>query len=81
MENVLVSKSDDGEISIFDGRDKFAASFRNGEWIGRRIFQALELEEFAIIEDESEIERVLVEARAALNRPFVEASDQAAKSA
>lgn len=70
MDNVLVRRSDNDEISIFDGRDKFAASFRGGRWVNRRIFQALELEEFTIIEDDNEVARILTEARTALKQPF-----------
>ncbi len=81
MEDVLVCKSDDGEISIFDGRDKFAASFRDGQWIGRRIFQALELEEFTIIQDENEVSQILKQAREALNQPLEMQADNQAKSA
>lgn len=81
MEDVLVCKSDDGEISIFDERDKFAASFRDGQWIGRRIFQALELEEFTIIQDENEVSQILKQAREALNQPLEMQADNQAKSA
>lgn len=81
MENVLVSKSDNGEISIFDERAKFAASFRDGQWIARRVFQALELEEFTIIEDEAEIERILAEARNALGLPLEGTTEKQVRSA
>lgn len=81
MESVLVRKSDEGEISIFDGRDKFAASFRDGKWIGRRIFQAVELEEFTIIEDDNEVIRILEQARAALGCPLKELPDDRARRA
>ncbi len=63
-------RSDDGDISIFDERDNFIASFKRGQWIDDLVFQTYELEEFTIIEDEVEIFRVLAEARKALGKPL-----------
>ena len=76
--NVLLQKSDDGKICLFDRRDKFHASFKDGSWVNDVLFQSYELEEFNLINDENEIERVLAEARAALKRPLDEASAKSA---
>lgn len=79
--NVLLQISDDGKICLFDRRDNFHASFEDGRWVNDVLFQSYELEEFNLINDEKEIEKVLAEARAALNRPLEEVSDPAAKTA
>jgi hypothetical protein len=79
--SVLVRRSDSADIEIYDQRDNFIASRKSGEWHGKLLFNDFELEEFTLIENDAEIESILTEARAALNRPFVVASDQAAKSA
>jgi hypothetical protein len=65
---VLIRRSDRGEISIYDRRDDFLASFKNGKWVDTDIFSSYELEEFIILEDESEIASVLNEARTALDK-------------
>lgn len=69
-DKVLLQRSDRGEIGLYDSRDKFHASFKNGQWINTLVFQDHELEEFTLIRDDSEIDRVLAEARAVLNRPL-----------
>lgn len=71
--NVLLQKSDQGEVSLYDRRDKFIASFKNGKWTKALLFDNYELEEFSLIEDEQEIEAVLSEARAALGCPLEQA--------
>lgn len=81
MKNVLVRRSNRDEVSIFDGRDDFMASFRNGHWVDNAIFQESELEDFTIIRDDNEILRLLTEARAALNQPLELQADNQAKSA
>lgn len=70
MKNVLVQKSDRGEISLFDARDDFMASYKDGNWTGDSIFQIIELENFTIIEDDKEIIQILDEARSSLGKPF-----------
>lgn len=67
---VLMQKSDQGEVSLYDRRDKFIASYKNGKWTKALLFDSYELEEFSLIEDEQEIEAVLSEARAALGCPL-----------
>lgn len=71
--DVLLQKSDQGEVSLYDRRDKFIASFKNGKWTKALLFDNYELEEFSLIEDEKEIEAVLSEARAALGCPLEQA--------
>ncbi len=81
VNSVLVRRSDDAEIELFDERDSFIASFKNGKWVKALVFSDYELEDFDLIEDEREIERVLAEARAALGCPLKELSDDMTKSA
>lgn len=71
LDSVLVRRSINSEIEVYDERDKFIASRRRGEWYNKLIFNNYELEEFTIVEDEDEIARVLSEARAALNKPLM----------
>ncbi|HEY9711827.1 MAG TPA: hypothetical protein V6C72_00055 [Chroococcales cyanobacterium] len=63
---VVLKKSADGEIYLYDSRDKFLAGYKNGGWQKGLQFQDREMDDFRLIEDESEIERALEEARAAL---------------
>ena len=70
MITVLIRRSDSGEISVYDRRDKFMASFKNGTWVADSVFSPYELEEFTILEEESEIASVLLEARTALDKPL-----------
>jgi len=79
--NVLLQMSDAGDICLFDQRDDFHASFKNGNWVNDLLFQSYELEEFNLINDQKEIDRVLAEARTALNRPLEGEPDGQAKSA
>lgn len=81
LDPVFLRRSDKGEICLYDKRDKFMACLKAGSWLNDLVFQDHELDEFAIIEDENEIERVLAEARAALGCPLKDASDNRAKSA
>lgn len=81
VQSVLVRRSDNAEIELFDERDKFIASFKNGKWVNALVFSDYELEEFTIVEDEGEIGRILAEARTALNSPYKAVSDNRAKSA
>ncbi|MBA3992557.1 MAG: hypothetical protein C0469_03450 [Cyanobacteria bacterium DS2.3.42] len=81
MKDVLMQRSEKGEIAIYDRRDKFLASFKNGQWIGDDVFNFYELEEFTVLYDDNEIVQVLAEARAALNQPLVMQADNQAKSA
>jgi hypothetical protein len=80
MDDVLIRVSDEGEVSVFDGRDAFMASFRGGKWVDDLLFNSYELEEFTILEDESEIARVLEEARNVLNCPLVNVPGKQMKS-
>lgn len=73
IDPVLMRRSDSGEISLYDKRDKFMASFKNGEWFNDLLFSDYELEEFNIIENEDEIWRVIDEARAVLRMPLKQA--------
>lgn len=72
MEDVLIRVSDEGNISVFDPRDTFMASFRDGKWVNDLLFNAYELEEFTIVEDSNEILHILEQARAALTQPLKE---------
>lgn len=78
---VILQRSENGQIHVFDRRDDFIASFKDGKWVGDLLFNSYELEEFDLIEDEAEIEHVLAMARAALNQPMKQSSDDKAKSA
>jgi len=69
-EFVMLRRSDDGRIALFDNRDKFQASYKDGKWVNDSIFQWHALDDFTIIEDDAEICRVLGEARTALNVPL-----------
>ncbi|MBP9094560.1 hypothetical protein KBI23_26310 [bacterium] len=71
---VLLQKSDIGEICLFDRRDKFHASFKDGKWVNDVLFDSYELEEFNLIDDLNEIESVLAEARTALACPLLDES-------
>ncbi|MCA9805678.1 MAG: hypothetical protein KC777_27090 [Cyanobacteria bacterium HKST-UBA02] len=79
--DVLLQKSDSGEICLYDRRDNFHASFKNGTWVNDLVFQSYELEEFNLISDQKEIETVLAEARTALNCPLGKNKSDKAKSA
>ncbi len=79
--NVLLQESEDGEVRLYDRRDNFHACFKKGQWFDTLVFDDYELEEFDLIDDEAEIERVLAMARAALNQPLKQLSDEKAKSA
>lgn len=79
--NVLLQKSDAGEVRLYDRRDSFHACFKSGRWFDTLVFVDFELEEFDLIEDEREIESALAEARAALGCPLKELSDDRTKSA
>lgn len=81
MKDVLVQRSEAGEIAIYDRRDKFLASFQNGQWIGDDVFNFYELEEFTVLYDDIEVLQLLTEARAALDQPLVMQEDNQAKSA
>lgn len=80
MKDVLIRGSDEGNISVFDARDTFMASFRDGKWVDDLLFSAYELEEFTIIEDSNQILQILEQARTSLNLPLKESSDNRAKS-
>ena len=71
LEYLHVGKADNGEVSVFDSRDKFAAGFVDGKWILDHMFSCYDLEErFYLVQDDQEALRFLSEARAALGRPF-----------
>jgi len=71
LEYLHVSKADNGEDSVFDSRDKFAAGFVDGKWIFDHMFSCYELEErFYLVQDDQEALRFLAEARTALGRPL-----------
>jgi hypothetical protein len=70
LDSVLLRRSDAGEVSLYDERDNFHASFKDGKWQFHCLFTDYELDDFTIIEDETEIARMLAEARAALNCDF-----------
>jgi len=79
--NVVLQKSDQGEIHLFDRRDDFIACLKGGTWVNDLVFQSYELEEFNLITDQKEIETVLAEARTALNCPLGKNKSDKAKSA
>lgn len=71
LEQISVCKSDDGRISVFDQRDNFMASFVDGRWVADQSFRWTDLEDnFYALDEESQIWRVLREAREALGHPF-----------
>lgn len=70
LDPVFLRRSDKGEICLYDKRDKFMACYKAGNWLNDLVFQDYELDDFIIIEDEIEIEKVLSEARAALGFPL-----------
>jgi hypothetical protein len=66
-ENILVERSQIGEISIYDRTDKFVASFKDGRWLDEAIFDFDYLEQnFTRITNEDEVLGLVAEARAAL---------------
>jgi len=71
---VMLRRADDGRISLFDNRDEFQASYKNGKWVNDSIFQWHSLDDFTIIDDDAEIIRVLHEARTVLDKPLKLAS-------
>lgn len=68
--NVLLQISDRGDIRLYDRRDSFSACFKKGQWFDHLVFNAYELEDFNLINDQNEIDQVLAEARAALGKPL-----------
>ncbi len=70
MKDVMIHRSDKGEIAIFDRRDDFIASCKGGKWAARNIFQLDEWEEFTQLQDDREITLILSEARKALDKPL-----------
>ncbi len=82
LDYLSVGKSDSGEISVYDSRDKFFAGFVQNAWIFEHMFSAYDCEErLILVQDDQEALRILAEARAALNRPLDSQSDQQVKSA
>lgn len=65
-DDVLLQRSNTGEIRLYDSRDEFCACFKNGQWFDHLIFDAYTLEEFDLIEDDNEIKDALSNARKAL---------------
>lgn len=65
LDRVLLRRLDRGEICVYDKKDKFIACFNGGSLLQDLVFNDYELDEFTIIENDSEIESVLAEARAA----------------
>ena len=51
LDSVMVRRSDNAEIEIYDQRDKFIASKRHGQWHNKLLFNDYELEEFTIVEE------------------------------
>jgi len=77
-----VCKADNGDTSVYDNRDKFAAGFVDGKWVLGHMFSFLDMEErLNLVQDDQEALKISAEARTALNRPLEEASDATAKSA
>jgi hypothetical protein len=70
--DVILQRSITGEIRLYDSRDKFHACLKNNQWHDHLLFNDYELEEFDLIEDDSEIAEVLSEARAALGNRTVD---------
>ena len=65
-DDVLLQRSNTGEIRLYDSRDEFCACFKNGQWFDHLIFDAYTLEKFDLIEDDNEIMDALSKARKAL---------------
>lgn len=73
LENLLVGKSSDGQMTVFDDRDNFLAAFTGTQWVFGRYFQDHDLEErFDLVQDDHEAIRILEDARAALSCPLKE---------
>lgn len=70
IDDVLVRMSEKGYIAVFDARDDFTASFKDGYWVDDLCFQCTELEEFTIVEAEQEVVKIQEEARSALGQPL-----------
>lgn len=68
VQNILVRRSDKGEISIFDEFDNFLASYKDGKWIADDVFQYSDFDSFTVVEDNLEIERIAQEAMATLGQ-------------
>jgi len=82
IEQVNASRSDDGRISLYDDRDGFMASFQNGKWVDDQVFRWTDLDtNFSVIYDESEILKLLTEARAALQQPLKTSTESKPKTA
>ncbi len=65
-DDVLLQRSNAGEIRLYDSRDQFHACFKNGQWFDHLVFDAYDLEAFDLIEDDEDITMVLSNARDAL---------------
>lgn len=70
--DVILQRSTTGEIRLYDSRDQFHACLKNNQWHDQLLFNEYELEEFDLIEDDSEIAKVLSEARAAFDNRTVD---------
>lgn len=67
IRHILASRSDDGRIYLFDSKDKFSASYKDGNWVSGQIFQFWETDEFFYdITDDTEVLKIIAEARLAL---------------
>lgn len=69
LQKILVRKSDEGEISIFDETDNFLASYKDGKWVADDVFQYSDFDKFTVITNEQEIAKLAAEARSALDFP------------
>lgn len=63
-----VYKSDDGRMAVQSMFDNFVASFKHGEWTNEMSFDPYELLELPMVEDPTEAQVIVKEAKKCLNR-------------
>ena len=69
-----VARTEDGDASVFDARDEFAAGLVGGNWILEHDFDDFDLEErFQLVVDDTEAVKIMEEARKARDRPLTDA--------
>lgn len=61
-----VFSSDDGRAVVQSKTDDFVASFKHGEWVRDMAFDAYEMSELPQVEDHHEAQRLVKDAKRAL---------------
>lgn len=82
VDHITASRSDAGDIFLFDSTDDFTASYKNGMWVNDQEFEFWELDElFYDITDDSEVLKLITEARSAVSHLPAKSREQKPKTA